>query len=85
MDLSDSLRFLERPGCPLCDEAWEVVRRLGYEDIQRLDVEQDDDLLGTYGLRIPVLLETGFGVHAEGHFDEKALRRLLKRRARGHR
>lgn len=82
MDLSDSLRFLERKGCHLCDDAWEIVERLGHGGAERVDIEHDDDLLGTYGLRIPVLLDVDFGVLAEGQWNERELRKRLKRRER---
>lgn len=81
MDLSDSLRFLERPGCHLCDDAWEIVDGLGHGSAERVDIEHDDTLLKTYGLRIPVLL-SGSKVLAEGRFDKRALKRQLRHLAR---
>ena len=81
MDLSDSLRFLERPGCHLCDDAWEIVDDLGHGAVERVDIEHDDALLMTYGLRIPVLLK-GEEVLAEGRFDQRSLKKQLKRLAR---
>jgi glutaredoxin len=51
-----------RPGCHLCDDARAVLldarARLAF-DMQEVDIETSDSLLGEYGLRIPVVVVDG--------------------------
>ena len=49
-----------RDGCCLCDEALEVVRRVGTRHpgaftLEQRDIESDEDLLRRYLERIPVI------------------------------
>ena len=64
-----------RPGCHLCDDAREVLDRVG-EPYDEVDIESDDALLARYLERIPVV-----AVDGEERFDffvdESTLRRLL--------
>jgi hypothetical protein len=47
--------------------------------VDEIDIESDDDLLGLYGLRIPVLLTPGGALVAEGVIeDRRALRKRIK-------
>ena len=51
-----------RPGCHLCDDARAVLldarARVPF-DMQEVDIETSDSLLGEYGLRIPVVVVDG--------------------------
>ncbi len=48
--------------------------------VEEIDVDSDDRLLGSYGMRIPVLLGPSDEVFAEGIIDERrALRKALRR------
>jgi len=51
-----------RPGCHLCDDARAVLldaRARVTFDMQEVDIETSDSLLGEYGLRIPVVVVDG--------------------------
>ena len=65
-----------RPGCHLCDDAREVLVRVG-EPFDEVDIESDDELLKRYLERIPVVTVDG-----EEAFDlfvsEDTLRALLQ-------
>jgi glutaredoxin len=56
-----------RPGCHLCDEARDVVLAeqattpFAFEEV---DIDEDDDLVREYGIRIPVVT-----VNGEERFD----------------
>lgn len=78
-----AFRFLTRDGCHLCDAAHPLVMaeatRLGIPLLE-VDVEDDDELLANYGLRIPVVLGPDGQVIAEGAIeDRRALRRSFRR------
>ena len=64
-----------RPGCHLCEEAREVLDRVG-EPYDEVDIEQDDDLHRRYLERIPVVTVDG---HERFEFfvDQEGLRRWL--------
>ena len=65
-----------RPGCHLCDDAQEVLDRVG-EPYEIVDIETDDDLLGRYLERIPVIAVDGEEVF-DFFVDEEALRARLQ-------
>ena len=67
-----------RAGCHLCDDAQEVLDRVG-EPYDTVDIESDDELLGRYLERIPVVAVDGEEVF-EFFVDESTLRRLLHER-----
>ena len=72
--------FLERQNCNLCEDAWAVLAAATTtEGVRRVDIDEDDDLVAEYGLRIPVLLSDEGDVLAEGVFDPTALRAALDR------
>ncbi len=73
------MRFLERPGCHLCEDAWVLLTELGVT-AERVDIDDDDALVRDYGLRIPVLLDDAGAVVAEGVFDRRTLQRALRGR-----
>lgn len=64
-----------RPGCHLCDEAREVLDRVG-EPYDVVDIESDEDLLRRYLERIPVVAVDG-EERFEFFVDEDQLRRWL--------
>ena len=72
-----------RDGCCLCDEALEVVRRVGTRHpgaftLEQRDIESDEDLLRRYLERIPVIEIDGV-VAFELFVDEPELERYLGR------
>lgn len=74
------MRFLERSGCHLCEEAWSLLVAMdATEGVERVDVDDDEALLVAYGLRIPVLVDDRGRVLAEGIFSEPLLRAALDR------
>jgi len=46
-------------GCHLCDEAMALIRHLQVEgidiEIRAIEIADSDDLMSTYGIRIPVV------------------------------
>ena len=64
-----------RPDCHLCDEAREVLRRVG-EPFDEVDIETDDALFKRYLERIPVVAVDGEELF-ELFVDEEALARTL--------
>ena len=68
-----------RPGCHLCDDAREVLERVG-EPFAEVDIEADDDLHRRLLERIPVIALDGEELF--DHFvDEEMLRARLRGRA----
>ena len=65
-----------RPGCHLCDDAREVLLRVG-EPFEEIDIETDDELFKRLLERIPVVAVDGVDAF-ELFVDEKALRALLQ-------
>lgn len=68
-----------RPGCCLCDEAREVLLRVGAEvpfTLHERDIEADDALLRAYLERIPVVTVDGEEAF-ELWVEEPRLRALL--------
>jgi glutaredoxin len=64
-----------RPGCHLCEEALEVVRRARAQapfELVEVDIEADDELFKRYLERIPVVAVDG-DEHFELFVDEEAL------------
>lgn len=77
-----ALTLLSRPGCGLCDEAEEVLRRVQSEipfTYKKVDVESDEALRRRYGLQVPVVLMEGRKVFKH-RIDQDRLRRRLRRR-----
>jgi glutaredoxin len=65
-----------RDGCHLCDDAREVLVRVG-EPFDEVDIETDDELLKRYLERIPVVAVDGSDAF-DLFVDEDALRALLQ-------
>lgn len=72
-----------RPGCHLCDEAREVIERVGLRhpvDLVEVDIESDDGLLSSLMELIPVVEHRGERWF-ELEVDEERLVGLLTRTA----
>lgn len=68
-----------RPGCHLCDDARDIVRRVQADlpfRLQEVDIESDDALHKAYLERIPVLVLDGEELY-EFFVDEDDLRGRL--------
>jgi redox-sensing transcriptional repressor len=65
-----------RPGCHLCDDAREILERVG-APFAEVDIETDDELLRTMLERIPVVTLDGEALF-ELFVDEEALRARLQ-------
>ena len=76
MSAASRLTLYGRPDCHLCDDAREVLRRVG-EPFDEVDIEGDDELFKRYLERIPVVSVDGVEVF-DLFVDEGALRRLLQ-------
>ncbi|HUB74273.1 MAG TPA: glutaredoxin family protein [Solirubrobacteraceae bacterium] len=71
-----------RPGCHLCEQAMDVLRRLQAElgfDLRELDIGADEELHRAYFERIPVVLVDGREV-CEYHVSETRVRERLESR-----
>ncbi len=67
-----------RDGCGLCREAEQLVaREAGGHDVQRVDVDADDDLQRRYNIRVPVVAVDGVEI-AEGRLEPGAVRAALR-------
>lgn len=69
------LTMYTRPGCHLCDEAAEVLDRIG-EPYEKIDISGDRELEAEYGDRIPVIMLDG-REHGYWRVEESRLRRDL--------
>jgi glutaredoxin len=78
-----ALTIYSRPGCHLCDEMKDVVKRVAQSiplQLEEVDISSSRDLEEKYGLEIPVLLVDGKKA-AKYRLREEELRRILARRA----
>jgi glutaredoxin len=75
--LADGLLLLGKPECHLCDDARDVLERVG-ASFTEVDITTDDALHATYLERIPVVVLDGVE-RFELFVDEAALRRLLSK------
>jgi glutaredoxin len=76
-----TVTLIGKPGCHLCDEAREVVRRVTAElgvRWEELDITQDEELQRKYWEQIPVTLVDD-RQHDFWRVDEKRLRAALTR------
>ena len=79
MTASPRITLVGRPGCHLCDDAREVVRRVADDTGAgwvELSVDDDPDLLAAYSEQVPVVLVDG-AQHDFFRVDEQRLRRAL--------
>jgi glutaredoxin len=78
-----ALTIYSRPGCHLCDEMKDVVKRVAQSiplQLEEVDISSSRDLEEKYGLEIPVLLVDGKKA-AKYRLREEDLRRILAGRA----
>ena len=78
-----ALTIYSRPGCHLCDEMKDVVRRVAQSvplSLEEIDISTDPSLEARYGLDIPVLMVEGKKA-AKYRIVEDDLRRILAGRA----
>ncbi len=71
------ITLITRPGCHLCDDAKQVLERMGEPWTER-NVEDSVDLEAEYGDRVPVVLLDG-KEHGYWRVEEDRLRRDLAR------
>jgi len=76
-----SLELLGTEGCHLCDVAADLlVAHLNPSDCEVYQVDiAEEDLIDTYGLRIPVLRDTRTGLELDWPFDAAMLTDYLYR------
>ena len=73
------LTIYSRPGCHLCDEMKEIVRRVARSvplSVDEVDISRDPALEERYGLQIPVLMIEGKKA-AKYRIAEETLMRML--------
>jgi len=78
-----ALTLYSRPGCHLCDEMKDVVRRVAQSvplTLEEIDISTSRELEDQYGLEIPVLFVEGKKA-AKYRVREEELRRILAGRA----
>lgn len=78
------LTIYSRPGCHLCDEMKDVVRRVSASvplALDEVDISGDSELERLYGVEIPVLMADGKKV-AKYRIGESELVRVLTARGR---
>ena len=78
-DVTARITLVGRPGCHLCDDAREVVRRVADDTGAgwvELSVDDDAALLARYAEQVPVVLVDG-AQHDFWRVDEQRLRRAL--------
>ena len=75
-----SLLLYSRPGCHLCDDAREVLERVG-APFEEIDITSDDALHAAYLERIPVVALDGRELF-QFFVDEAVLRETLGRVSR---
>ena len=71
--------FYTRAGCHLCDDALEVVERVGADldfELRIIDIDGDAALVELYSTKVPVVTVDG-RMHAKFRVDEAAFRRRL--------
>jgi glutaredoxin len=71
-----------RPGCHLCDEALELLHRIGRRyplEVEEVDIRSDPILLRRYDISIPVVVIDG-RIELAAPITEAALREIFARR-----
>ena len=83
-DNSIRIEIYTRPGCHLCDEAKEVIERVGRRipfALAVINIEKDSELEKLYGEQIPVVFINGnkaFKYHVDEAELEKKAKKLCK-------
>lgn len=74
------LRFYTTAGCHLCEQALDIIQNTlnpEFFQVQQLEIADDDDLISSYGTRIPVLQIPVSGKELGWPFDQDALIKFL--------
>lgn len=72
-----------REGCGLCAQAERLVAaEAGAAAVRLIDIDEDDELLARYHVRVPVVVVNGREV-AEGHVRPGVVWRAVRRARRG--
>lgn len=74
------LVFYTTAGCHLCDQARAIYQHtlsLDLYQVEEVDIANDDQLIERYGVRIPVLKQTGSNRELGWPFDAQQLREFL--------
>lgn len=74
-----ALILYQRDDCHLCDQALEVLALARAPELEHVWIDGDPLLEAAYGLRVPVLRESGNGVELDWPFDGDAVQRFLAR------
>ena len=80
------LTIYSRPGCHLCDEMKDVVRRVSASiplALDEVDISGDSELERLYGVEIPVLMADGKKVAKYRIGESELVRVLTTGRAKG--
>lgn len=65
-------------GCHLCEQALALLTELPIDlDIREIEISADEQLLDTYGLRIPVVAITGRNSELDWPFDVAQLAEFI--------
>ncbi len=75
------LLFYTTAGCHLCDLAEQVIcQHLDFDRfrIEVIDIAESDQLIETYGVRIPVLAAKGSGAELGWPFDAAQLQAFVQ-------
>ena len=78
------IEIYSRPGCHLCDEAKDVIERVGRRfpfDLSLINIDTDPELQKLYGEQIPVVFINGnkaFKYHVDENELEKKAKKLWK-------
>lgn len=75
-----SILLYERPGCHLCDDAEQLLLRLGRRyplTLQKIDITTDPDLVRRFDVRIPVIVVAG-ALELDAPIDARSLEQALK-------
>ena len=67
-------------GCHLCEQADALIHRVVAVPFRTVEIADDDNLLQSYGLRIPVLRRLDTGEELNWPFDAPAIQRLMLNR-----
>lgn len=78
-----TIEVYTRTGCHLCETAEELVRlEAPRAELRFIDIDEDDELMKRYQVRVPVVVVDGREV-AEGRVEPGEVRAALKRARRG--
>lgn len=71
------LILYQRDTCHLCDLALAVLAEARVPEFDSVFIDDDDVLEARYGLRVPVLRDTGREIELDWPFDARMLRGFL--------